>query len=149
MTKLAVSSLLLLVAASGASINSYAATPTAKEEYELQVRCGKQIEEFHKKEFGNGVVDTKDGQAIASYTNHYNKKLNKCFYLQTYRNIPYKEKTTSASLAIMLADFNENREFGTFYKRDIDSAPIDCKVSGNICRSEKEWDALVAPFMND
>jgi hypothetical protein len=70
---------LFVFSASGLSGNSYAATVTAKEEYELQARCGKQTEEFHKKEFGDGIVTTKDGQAIVSYTNHYNKKLNKCF----------------------------------------------------------------------
>lgn len=143
MTKFAVGSLLFLVAASGAPINSYAATPTAKEEYELQERCGKRAEESFKKEWGNGIFSTKEGQALVTFRNHYNRRLNKCFYLQTYIDSKFKGKQKSMTTSRILVDFNDNNEIGTFL------SPTICHVGGNVCRSEKEWDALVAPFMND
>src|SRR5450759_2885071 len=72
----------------GLAVNSHAGT--AKEDYELQERCGKRADELFKREYGNtGITNTKDGQAIAGYKNHYNSKLNKCFVLLTYRAVSY------------------------------------------------------------
>jgi len=44
-----------------------------KEDYELQERCGKWAEELFKREYG--VSNTKNGQAITGYRNHYSKVL--------------------------------------------------------------------------
>lgn len=120
-----------------------------KEEYELQERCGKRAEEVFKSGYGStGITNTKEGQAIAGYRNHYNKKLNKCFFLLTYRDIPYKKKQ-AGSVLISLYDINENREYGSFFKRDTDSHPTECTVSGKACHSEQEWVALVSPYMDE
>ena len=48
---------------------------------ELQEQCGKQSEEYFNKEYGNGTINTKMETTDICYTNHYNKKLNKCFIL--------------------------------------------------------------------
>jgi len=57
------------------SANSYAAS--TKEEYELQERCGKRAEEIFRIEYRNG---NKAGK-MSNYTNHYNRKLNRCFVI--------------------------------------------------------------------
>ncbi len=51
--------------------NNYA---QIKEEYELQERCGKRAEERFRQAYGNETT-------AVSYTNHYNRRLNKCLIL--------------------------------------------------------------------
>lgn len=130
---------------------SYAAVPTAIEEYEMQEHCGKRAAElFHKKYGSRGVIYTKNGQGIAEYTNHYNKKLKRCFVLQSYRNIPYKDKTQESSIMYQLYDINENKIYGDYFKSDGMSMPTSCIVEGQIqCHSKQEWNALVKPYMNE
>ena len=120
-----------------------------KEDYELQERCGKRAEELFKRDYGNGVSNTKDGQAITGYRNHYSTKLNKCFVLLTTTDMPYKDKQKALSILMVLYDINENREYGSFFKRDGDNLPFDCKVAGRVCRSQQEWEALVSPYMDE
>jgi hypothetical protein len=132
----------------GPVMNSYAVT--AKEDYELQERCGKRADELFKREYGNtGITNTKNGQAIAGYRNQYNSKLNKCFVLLTYRDIPRKNKKDGPSTLVTLLDINENMEYGNYFKRDSDGAPFECKVSGKVCRTEQEWDSFVRPYMEE
>jgi hypothetical protein len=115
-----------------------------KEAYELQERCGKRAAERFKQEFGQeGPWKTDDGAAATGYRNHYSSKLNKCFILVTTTNLPTKGALKGQSSTLMqLYDVNENREYGNYFKRDSDPAPFECKVSGRICRSEKEWESL-------
>lgn len=122
-----------------------------KEEYELQEHCGKRAQEIFKQENGNGITNTKDGQALTGYTNHYNKKLNKCFVLQTTTDLSYKNKQEkkSSSTLITLYDVNENKDYGSFFMRDDDAQPFVCSVLEQACHSKAEWDALIKPYMED
>jgi hypothetical protein len=45
-----------------------------------------------------------------------------------------------------LYDINDNKEYGSFYQRFDANMPTDCSVLGKVCRSEAEWDALIAPY---
>jgi len=79
-----------------------------KAEYELAARCGKDVAAWFKSEFGvtgsGGVVNTDDGQATVGFENHYNRKLNKCFFLESYRSIPYKKKDQQPVLLLSMVD---------------------------------------------
>ena len=121
---------------------------SSKEDYGLQVRCGKQTSEFFKKEYGDGISTHKDGQMISGYQNHYNKKLNKCFIIITSTVYP-KDKKTDVLLMKGIYDFNENKEYGSFSKYQNNNSPIVCILSGKKCNSEKEWDSLVNPYMEE
>ena len=140
-----IKNVLILVAAIGQiAITVHAATPTAKEEYELQARCGQQSRDEFTKEFGNGIINTRNGQDLASFKNHYNKRLNKCFYLLRYASYTIKGKNAGAvSELIWLWDLNENNEIGTY------TGSMVCQVAGVPCKSKAEWDALVKPYMSD
>lgn len=127
--------------------NSYAAS--TKEEYDLQERCGKRADEFFKREYGNGISNNKDGQSISGYTNHYNKKLNKCFFLLTTSDLPYKDKKNSASTFITLFNINEQKEYGNYFKRLKDNFGFVCKVSDKVCHTQDEWEALIKPYMEE
>lgn len=148
MTKIAINRFLFAFVAVVAFGNSYATTATAKEEYELQERCGKRAEDLFKREFGSGISNTKDGKTISAYTNHYNKKLNKCFFLITDTIIPHKNKKVGISTMVTLLDINEQREYGTYLGIG-NHLPDICKVSGVACHSFGEWEMLIKPYMED
>lgn len=120
-----------------------------KEEFELQERCGKRAEAWFKQEYGNGIVNTKDGQAVATYRNHYNGRLNKCFVLLNYQDIPFKNKKSHASILINLFDVNEKTDYGVLHKFNDSASPTECKVANATCSSETEWQSLVGPFMSE
>jgi hypothetical protein len=140
-----------LILAGFAMISKSYASVSAIEEYELQEHCGKRAAEIYNKQFGSrGVINTEHGQALVEYTNHYNKKLRKCFVLQTYRNIPYKDKVHQSFIMQKLYDINENKIYGDYFKSDGMNMPTSCTVGNQvICHSEQEWSALVKPYMED
>ena len=118
-----------------------------KTEYDLQERCGKRAEEIYKKDWGKvGVINHKDYQEIGSFTNHYNKKLNKCFILtssqQYWTNHTYKENYE-------LWDINDNKLNGSYYGGNPLGASLQCNVLDTLCNSYKAWESLTKPFMND
>jgi hypothetical protein len=116
-----------------------------KEDIELQNRCEKSCEEFFKQKYGNSIIDTKDESGIRNFHNHFNKKLNKCFILiintgfkKDIDNTSYKWKS--------LWDINENKQYGSFqYLRMV----INCDVLDKKCNSEREWDSVVRPYMEE
>ena len=104
-----------------------------KELYDSQDKCGKRCEEYFKKNYYN-----KEG---SYYRNHYNKKLNKCFILVFYDDGGPTE---------MLFDVNENKPLGyyTLYRGGTER----CSMSspwGNECKSRRDWDTLVKPYMEE
>ncbi len=126
---------------------------SAKEEYELQERCGERCEEVFEKRcpsvlpegYGRSYVDAHGDLWIFSYECHYNRKLNKCFSLIT--------STTTYYLNKNLVDVNSNKTVGAC-DFNIDSYAQHlsvkfCYVLSNRCQSESEWDALVKPYMEE
>ena len=115
--------------------------------YELQERCGKQASDIFKKEIDANVTDTSQGKMIANYENHYNARLNKCFYLQT-ATIISRGKDHTMSKSLQLFDLHENREIATYF--DFDGKRVmQCEVGNNSCHTEQEWRALVKSFMEE
>jgi hypothetical protein len=60
--------------------------------YELQERCGRSVEEWFKREYGNGYERTKDGRRLTTFRNHYNSRMNKCFMLLTSKSFRQGKK---------------------------------------------------------
>ena len=124
---------------------------TAKELYELSERCGKNVGSGFKEEFGKeGAYSDKGEHGIRSYNSHYNAKLNKCFILMTDENYG-----KNGNLLKMLWDINENKEYGQHISvKDKDSSMFPtrigaCYVLEKYCNSQKEWDSLVKPYMEE
>ena len=112
---------------------------TAREQYDLQERCGKRAEQVFEKRWGKEPDPT---EAVA-YENHYNTRLSKCFYLErrivhTHGKAPYRE--------LRLFDLNENREIGTYSRIENDPF-VFCVIEEKGCRNEDEWRELIKPFM--
>lgn len=94
-----------------------------KEEYELQEKCNKSCQEYIKEA---------SRYVYVNYTNHYNNKLNKCFLFSiTYD--PYIK---------MVIDVHENKTYG-LYSNNF------CYMLDKKCKSEKEWNELVKPYMEE
>jgi hypothetical protein len=119
--------------------------------YELQEKCGKAASELFKKEYGNGGWTTIAGdKGMASYTNHYNVKLNKCFILLRTIIIDKGKGDDRGDMFVAktLSDINENKEYGSFSKFQKER-PSYCKVVEKQCNSEAEWEALIKPYMEE
>lgn len=108
---------------------------------ELQEKCSKQAQATF--EAGGWKKEQ-----LASYTNHYNEKMNKCFI--------FIENTTPAPTGVLvtrlLNDAFEGRSYGEYYRRSDKVPPFSCK--GNLlsgaeksCHSEQEFDEIVKLYM--
>src|SRR5262249_32064765 len=113
------------------------------EKYELSERCGKQAAEVFVKE-GKGNFMNSAGQAFDNYENHYNSRLNICFYLET-SNVLQREEPPQTTM--VLRDLNENRKLAGFLKYG--DRVGNCWVLDKYCTTEEEWRALIKPFMED
>lgn len=82
-----------------------------KEDYELQERCAKYCDEWFKKEYGDGITENKNGINRFTYSNHYNRKLNKCFLLLSFTWEP-KNKEKEIMVIKNLMDINEKKYTG-------------------------------------
>jgi hypothetical protein len=121
---------------------SAARAASRAELYDLQERCAKRTEQEFRREWGDGIV--REGGAIVgtgSFQNHYNVRLNKCFYLLTYE--------TPASNMVTLFDINEQKEYGMLFERRREPLKVNCRVGEKTCSSEAEWTRLIAPFMEE
>ena len=117
------------------------------EEYELREKCGKRAAELFKQEFGTGIQNTKNGQLVTVYRNHYSAKLNKCFLLLTTTSFETKKQPPSKTTTFTVVDINENREYGSFTK--IENTPFTCYVLEKTCVSEQEWNSLIRVYMDE
>jgi hypothetical protein len=142
------STVLVTAVLSGGMISSCFSEPN-KIEAELRERCGKRTEEIWKKKFGvNNISNTKDGQIITKYENHYNATLDKCFYLTT-SDIIGKKKVTKVE---RLFDVDQNKEYGRFTGGNGDTFHICVMFVGkdtHRCSSEDDWRGLIKRYMED
>jgi hypothetical protein len=125
-----------------------------KDNHELQERCSKHAEDFFKRELNNGVYSDSYGTQNSTYANHYNRKLNKCFFLLSMRIVPHNIDNRKKILK-QLWDISEHHKYGTF-RASIESTKFqkkykttECNVAEKTCHFEDEWDALVKPYMEE
>jgi hypothetical protein len=100
--------------------------PAQKDDLALQEICRTKCNEYYGKQDLSGH----------SYKSHYNKKLNKCFLLTEDAGRTSKD----------LYDIDESQHYGMFF-HDLDG--IYCNFLETECNSEKEWNSLVAPYMEN
>ena len=118
---------------------------------ELQEQCVKRSKEYFNKEYGNGIINGEDGERMtSSHTNHYNKKLNKCFILITSTKLIRNTENKIESIRLKkLLDCNENWEYGSLIQFENNNKIINCRILERYCNLEKEWDSLVKPYMEE
>jgi hypothetical protein len=156
--RLALSTLLVAVAACDApqrekeSIplpvqEKVAAIPLSEQQAgERSEQCEKMSREQFRRGWGDGVVNSDAGQTTAEFRNHYNAKLDTCFYLLTVVSADTRKK--------MLFDINGGEQYGEYlgpanFESPAAERPRACRVENFYCASGREWDVLAGPYMED
>lgn len=119
-------------------------TLSIKDQYLLQEKCGESASQYFKQYYGVGTQDTAIGILSSSWSNHYNKQMNKCFIL--IESSLVSEKSTSKTKR--LHDIQEHKEYGFFLEED-EPKMIVCNVLKKKCKSESEWDSRVKKYMEN
>jgi hypothetical protein len=112
----------------------------------LQERRGKQASEMFKNDWGGQITNTKEGQIIANYQNHYSERFNKCFYLEistAYQKLNGKSETYRT---LRLYDINENREYAAYEGGTYGGSR---KVDDVQCGSEQDFLQLIKKYMDN
>jgi hypothetical protein len=105
--------------------------------HQLQINCEQlAAETFHR--------ETPNNQDRVGYRAHYNARLNKCFYAETYRS----GTPVGVNTWVYLSDLQENRIYGGFHS-STNIGLFYCTLLKKDCRSEAEWNELARPFMED
>lgn len=140
--KLIVSCVLILLL----SIPLSAYADSNAEAYGLQERCAKRAAMTFEHSNGGSA-----GQGwFVNYENHYNRKLNKCFYLEKHVKVMGGKWTEQ----FWLLDVNDNKEYGSFFSSDDTAQYTACSVkdaTGTFtnCSSKEDWEKLVKQYMED
>jgi hypothetical protein len=105
--------------------------------YQLQKNCEKLAAETFRRERAND-------EDRVDYRAHYNTRLNKCFYAETY----ISPTPVGINMWVYLSDLQDNRIYGGFH-RSSNIGLFYCTLQGQECHSEAEWKELVNPYMED
>jgi len=105
--------------------------------YQLQQNCVKLALATFNRETGND-------EDRVDYRAHYNARLNKCFYAETY----ISPTPRGINKWVYLSDLQENRIYGGFHK-STNIGLFYCNLEDKECHSEAEWTELVKPYMED
>jgi hypothetical protein len=121
---------------------------SAKEQYELQKRCGIRAEEYFMKKYGKHFWEDEHAFFSANYRNHYNKKLNKCFVLIIATKAP-KRTDYEPVIVKTLWDINEMKKYGEIKRWMGKVQPSACEVLGKYCNCLSDWESLVRPYIEE
>ena len=126
---------------------------SAAAEYDLQSRCSNEARAWFNQ---NWSSDT--NTLLLHFTNHYNKKLNKCFIIvENHRKNLYLSDGSWVN-EITLTEVQENNQYGTFRedhevilkpKYHVEEKTGDCAVNGKTCKSLNDFNQLSSEYMND
>ena len=127
--------------------------------YELKVRCGKQVDDYMSKEYGDPMkpFHPTNGGRRYIHQSHYNAKLNACLYfVQSWHYYPLDEhdkhwRTNPLSEEFDLYDLNEGRAIAHFVFGNIAGTKevSQCEVDEKTCKTKAQWDALVKPYLEE
>jgi hypothetical protein len=113
---------------------------------ENAAQCGSRSRAQFSRDWKDGVENSAEGKTTAEFTNHYNARLNTCFYLLTVASPGTRKK--------MLFDINGGELYGEYLGAAVVDSPKPpvpkaCRVESFYCASEREWHVLIEPYMED
>jgi len=108
--------------------------------------CASKSRAQFSRDWKDGVENTAEGKTTAGFTSHYNAKSNTCFYLLTVASPGMMKK--------MLFDINGGELYGEYLGAVVIDPPKPlmpkaCRVESFYCASEREWQVLIEPYMED
>jgi hypothetical protein len=131
-----------------ADLKTQTSQQQAASQFDLSAKCADESSNFYK-DFSKGITN----DHLISYTDHWNRNLNKCFILITdwfmYSGQPESSKD--------LFDVLEGKSYGSFLTvRTLGQKPLDCEMSADgsanntkFCASQDEFDSFANPYMNN
>jgi hypothetical protein len=120
----------------------------------LQEKCAEVV----KKSLGEGGIsrDSNGDMTSVGYTNHYNKKLDKCFVLISSTIFTHTAKgQDQTQFSQNVFNAIEQKEIGSYYSNMVKEGSSwknhvnSCKVGDTICHSKTEFEALIKPYMEE
>lgn len=138
--KILIASVLVLL-----SIAEICQANVSNEEYELKMKCGEEAAQYFSELHGKGEIITDTGIISAGYLPHYNKANNACYIQRLVVNISAKGIPTRISK--ILEEVRENALIGYCLTQYGDATAFSCIVGDARCSAEKEFDALIKPYM--
>lgn len=132
-----------------------AAAPSKQQVHERSEQCGKTSRARFRRDWKDGIVPTPDGQMTADFTNHYNAKLNTCFFFLTVNQYTNGQGSAPAStLRMMVFDIDDGELYGEYLGPATIGSPTarlpeTCRVESMYCASKGEWEVLVRPYTED
>jgi hypothetical protein len=105
--------------------------------YQLQNNCEKLADETFRR------VSADDDDRV-HYRAHYNARLNKCLYAETY----ISPTPAGINMWVYLSDLRENRIYGGFH-RSTNIGLFYCNLEDKECHSETEWNEIVKQYMEE
>jgi hypothetical protein len=133
---------------------------SAKEIYELQELCRKSSDEWYERTWEGQPLHRVEGNSMMIYySNHYNRKLNRCLVLEEIVHMSKGEKSPSLR-HLNLYDINENNK--TYARAVVTGEPDKkkrklfvtrfgtvCEVEATVCHSWTEWEIMIKPLMEE
>jgi hypothetical protein len=125
------------------------------QDYDLQSKCSKDARAFF-----NANSERDKDTILLDFSNHYNKKLNKCFILgENHFNSHLADAGgTSWTNSMIMFDVYENSKYAEFIENHstylkptihVGQEVISCNVAGAKCKTQDEFNNLVQPYMNN
>ncbi|MDE2622779.1 MAG: hypothetical protein KGM83_06245 [Betaproteobacteria bacterium] len=118
------------------------------------LHCKKTARRFFEKRWGDGMIPGDEEATAATYTNHINGKLGKCFILIEGKTTTVKKKIASGHF-LMLYDLSDGKEYGSYEEENKhrrlgkSQKNVTCRVNGAACGSESEFQAMIKPYMEE
>lgn len=120
-------------------------------------QCEKKTRDRFRRDWKDGSAQTADGRTAAEFTNHYNAKLDTCFYLLTVSHSANHGGQGSAPAGILgrkLFDIDTAELYGEYLGPAADGSPADgfpatCRLEALHCGSRREWEVLLERYMQD
>jgi hypothetical protein len=120
-------------------------------DYDLQAKCAHDSKIWFNENWGHPEKDT----LLLNYSNHYNKRLNKCFIIVEYHHSLFGLSWANNE---SVWDIYENSEYGSVIVTHMiyqnpefreEESVGSCKVYGKDCKTLDEFDNLARPYLND
>lgn len=118
-------------------------------DYDLQAKCSRDA-----KAWFNGTWSRDKDTVLLTYTNHYNKALNKCYIWVEYH---YRvDKNGSWYKDLLLTDVYENSTFGNFSEshlvfggKVLNPDVIMCEMWNKECKTGEEFNNFAATYLTN
>ena len=128
---------------------------TVQEQCASQAR--KTFQELETESRAQYDPSTSVSRGISDYQNHYNAKLDKCLMLINRRSpVPLSENLSDQQRQSILIDANERRRYASYVETQLAAEPnpkldkcelVPAMRLKTVCKSREEFEAFVAPYM--